>query len=77
MAERRERYTAAWRTLLAQLLRVGAIHVRRVRIKALQIGLHNPKLVLEHVVLLVRIASIISLALQTLHPILVVHCGVL
>lgn len=69
MADRRERdRSARWRSsLLGQLLRVRAVNVRRVRVEALQVCLHNPELILEHFILLVCFTRIISVASQATH----------
>lgn len=69
MADWRERDRSARRrsSLLSQLLRVRAVHVRCVRVEALQICLHDSELILEHFILLVCFTSIISVASQATH----------
>jgi hypothetical protein len=64
MTDRRERdCTARLRSaLLGQLLRVMAVNMGCVWVESLQVRLHDSELILEHFVLLVCFARVVSVA---------------
>jgi hypothetical protein len=49
-------------TTLGQLLRIGAVYVVLVGIEALQVYVHRPEFVLEHLVLFVCLAGVLGIA---------------